>query len=89
MVGMTEKERVMEKIREYGLTITVEGGPGRGKTIAARAIRTLLEGMGAWACVKDEGEIIWAHTDPTKMPPRGPDYLLGDTSVLITTKYPE
>jgi hypothetical protein len=79
----------MEPPTNYGLEIIIKGRQGHGKTIAARAIRTLLEGMGAWACVKDENEITWDHKSPKNTPPRGPDYLLGDTSIIITTKYPD
>jgi len=86
---MTEKENVMEQPTEYGLKITIEGRQGHGKTTAAKAIRTLLEGMGAWACVKDGTEIIWDHKNPWKTPARGPDYPLGNTEVVIHTKYPE
>ncbi len=79
----------METMPEYGLKITIEGRPGDGKTIAAKAIRTLLEGMGAWACVRDGDEIIWDHRSPHKIPPRSPDYPLGRTSIVIRTKHSE
>jgi len=79
----------METMPKYGLKITIEGKQGHGKTIAAKAIRTLLEGMGAWACVKDGDEIIWDHKSPKETPRRQPDYLLGDTEIVIQTKYPE
>jgi len=79
----------MREPTNYGLKITIEGKQGHGKTTAARAIRTLLEGMGAWATVKDGIEITWPDKSPSQTPPRSPDYPLGDTGIGIFTKYPE
>jgi hypothetical protein len=79
----------MKDPTKYNLKIIIEGKQGHGKTTAARAIRTLLEGMGAWATIKDEGEITWPDKSPSQTPPRGTDYLLGDTGVGIFTKYLE